>query len=116
MPKSSITDPTFRNSRGAVVGQLSSDGYLEKHLDPDRHRLISYKGWATDTDHLVKLADVGGKGIRLILTDGRVLESTIQSWERHGYRPRGLDGDQTVLNDKYWTPKVPGVEQLALAV
>lgn len=116
MPHGSITDPTFRNSRGAVVGRLSSDGHLEKHLDLDRHHLHSYRGWATDTDHLEQLRELGAKGIRLVLTDGRVLESTLQVWELRGYRPPGLDGDQTVLSDKYWTAKVPGVEQLALAV
>ena len=116
MPQGSITDPTFRNSRGAVVGRLSNDGYLEKHLNSDRHHLHSYRGWATDTNHLEQLKELGANGVRLVLTDGRVLKSTLQEWELHGYRPPGLDGDQTVLSDQYWSEKVPGAEQLALAV
>ena len=116
MPQGSISDPTFRNSRGAVVGSLSGDGYLEKHLDYDKHHLRVFHGWATETHHLSQLEEVGGKGFRLILKDGRILESALQLWERHGYQPRGLDGPQTVLSDKYWTEKVPGVEQLTLGV
>lgn len=117
MFSASISEQTvFRNTNGAVVGSLAKDGYLEKHLDYDIHHLRNFHGWATDTDHLRQLKELGARGIRLILKDGRVLVSTLQDWERHGYRPPGLDGDQTILSDQYWTLKVPGVEQLALAI
>ena len=111
-------DGAFRNAGGSVVGRLSSDRHLEKAgLDKSRHHLRSYGGWATETRHLDQLREVSGRGIRLVLVDGTVLESTLSAWEQHGFRPKGLDSDQTVLADCHWrTVSTPSGRQLALAL
>jgi len=115
---SNANDRVFRNASGKVVGQLSSDGYLEKTgLDRNKHRLRSYGGWATETRHIDQLRQLGGKGVRLVLVDGTLLESRLSAWEQHGFRPKGLESDQTVLPDRYWyTVSTPLGRQLALAI
>jgi len=108
----------FRNTGGKVVGQLSNDGYLEKvGLDRNKHRLRSYGGWATETAHIDQLRQLGGRGVRLVLVDGTILESRLSAWEEHGFRPKGLESEQTVLPDRYWyTASTPLGRQLALAI
>jgi hypothetical protein len=109
--------PQFRNGNGKAVGRLAEDGFLEKRgLDFRKHHLHSFGGWATETCHLEELREGGGRGIRLVLADGRIWESSLSAWESHGYRPRGLDSDQTVLPDRHWRISQPGVRQLALAM
>ena len=111
-----ILSENFRSANGVVVGRLAEDGYLEKNLDYRKHHLHRFGGWATEASHLDQLRELGGRGVRLILLDGRVLESTLTEWERHSYRPKGLDSDQAVLPDRCWTPIVPGAQQLTMVL
>jgi hypothetical protein len=97
------------------VGRLTADGWLEKHVDPARHKLRVPSGWATDVAHL---QIVGLRGVRLFLPDGSVLTSTVEDWRRHGVpvRDRGF-GEQVCLPDAFWTMRRPGepiAEQLVL--
>jgi hypothetical protein len=109
---------TFRNARGSVVGRLSPDKYLEKRgLCFESHHLHRFGGWATEASHLDQLEALGGRGIRLLLTDGRTLESTIEDWRRHSYQPPSLESRQRVLPDRYWrVMPAGGATQLALIV
>ena len=112
-----ILSELFRNANGSVVGRLAEDGYLEKRgLDYATHHLYAFLGWATETSHLEQLKAVGGRGIRLILLDGRTFEAPLSVWEKHGYQPAGLESDQCVLPDRYWKKVEPGVEQLSMAL
>ena len=110
-------DGNFRNTNGAVVGRLAVDRYLEKRgLDFRKHHLHRFGGWATESSHIDQLRAAGGRGVRLVLRDGRVFESSLSLWEQHGYRPSSLHSAQTVLSDRFWTVAVPGVRQLALSL
>ena len=110
--------PQFKNGNGKAVGGLAEDRFLEKTgLDYDKHHLHKYHGWATETEHLLQLRELGGRGIRLVLRDGTVLESTLSAWEQHGFRPKGLESNQTVLPDRYWrVVSTREGRQLALAI
>jgi hypothetical protein len=102
------------NAQGRVVGRLSPDGWLEKHVDPARHKLRIPSGWATDVAHL-QLA--GLRGVRLFLPDGTVLTSTLEDWRCHAVPVRRGFGEQVCLPDAFWTvrrPSEPQGEQLAL--
>ena len=116
MSQAIISEP-YRNANGVTVGRLAGDGYLEKTgLDYRMHHLFSYGGWATESSHLDQLRADGGRGIRLILRDGRVFESTLAQWELHSYKPKGLESDQAVLPDRYWRVNAPGARQLVMAL
>lgn len=111
------SDGSFRNGSGTVVGSLTEDGLLEKRgLDFEKHHLHRFGGWATETRHLEELRNAGGRGIRLVLRDGTVLESSLSAWERHSFRPMGLESDQTVLPDRFWAVHPAGGRQLRLAL
>ena len=116
MPQAIISGP-YRNANGVTVGRLADDGYLEKTgLDYRKHHLFSFGGWATESSHLDQLRADGGRGIRLILRDGHVYESELPQWERHSYKPKGLESDQAVLPDRYWRVSVPGARQLTMSL
>ena len=103
-----------RNAAGTIVGRLTPDGWLEKHVDPARHKVRTPSGWATDMRHL---ETPGLRGVRLCLPDGTTLEAPIETWRQHGrLMDRGF-GPQVLLVDRYWAVAHPGepvAEQLAL--
>ena len=110
--------PSFRNAVGQTIGILTPDGFLEKRsLDFRKHHLHRFHGWATETAHIDQLRQLRGRGVRLVLVDGIVLESSLSAWEQHGFRPKGLESAQTVLPDRYWgTVSTPQGRQLTFAI
>jgi len=104
----------LRNGAGTIVGRLTPDGWLEKHVDPARHKVRTPSGWATDAVHL---ETPGLRGVRLCLPDGTTLEAPIETWRRYGRLMERGHGLQVLLLDRYWAvahPAEPVAEQLAL--
>ena len=103
-----------RNAAGAVVGRLTPDGWLEKYLDPARHKVRVPAGWATDAAHL----DIPSlRGVRLILPGGTTLEAPVEVWRRYGRLMERGHGLQVLLVDAHWQVTRPGepvAAQLAL--
>ena len=93
-----------------VKGVVKSAG---PGLDPQKHKLRVPEGWATAEEHL----RMGICGVRLLLTDGTVLEAAIEVWQRYGIPiDRGF-GQQVCLPQRYWRVTRPGeplAEQLSL--
>ncbi|MGQ9676865.1 MAG: hypothetical protein ACUVX1_14475 [Chloroflexota bacterium] len=90
----------FRNRAGRVIGRLV-DGWLVKSgLRFDKHHLHHYGGWATDRHHIEALVRLGGRGIRLKMGDGTVLESELSDWLAHAKKMG--DGGQLYLEDRFW--------------
>lgn len=113
----STLNSTFRNCRGTVVGRLSNDGFLEKRgLRFDDHHLHRFGAWATEAEHIESLRTAQGAGVRLYLSDGRILESSLKDWTEHAYAPAALESRQLALPDKYWRVRPAGGRQLALIV
>ena len=90
------------NDSGAVVGYIK-DGWIEKRVDPARHKLRKPSGWATDHAHIAELCKTDGKGIRLHLPNNQVLEATLDVILDHAIRMKRGHGVQVVLPDKWWT-------------
>lgn len=112
---SSATGPRRQVTRGdgKAVGHITADGWLVKHVDPDRHRLRAFGGaWATDTTHL----DLPVVGFRLHLPNGTILEASKETFLRHCLDwDGGIFGPQKALPERYWTVRTCDREyQLAL--
>jgi hypothetical protein len=104
MSGTNIAPHVFRNASGKIVGRLAPDGFLEKTgIDFNKHHLHKYHGWATDSSHLEELREKDGRGIRLILVGGTILQSRLIDWRQHGFTSPHLEGHQTVLPDRFWS-------------
>lgn len=108
------SEDSFYNEDGRFVGNLSwgpKGGYLVKTgLDPARHQLHKPPAWCTDSAHLVALRELGARGLRLITTDGRAWEATLDAFECHGIRLERGHGAQVALPLQYWTDTANGYQ------
>jgi len=86
------------NAQGKVVGCITSDGWLEKRVDPSVHMLRRPPAWATDADHL----DLPIRGVRLRCPDGTVYEAGVELFQRHGFAFDRGHGRQVALPLQFW--------------
>jgi len=115
--QASPTEGTLRNHRGDVVGRLAPDGWVEKYgLNYAKHHLHRFGAWATERRHLAEMQEMGAKGMRLLLDDGRTFEATLDRWLRYYFKPAGMQSDQVALPDRFWVVHPPGARQLTLEI
>ena len=85
-----------RDGNGKVVGKLEDGWLVKRKLDPAKHRMRNGMAWCTDKAHIDWLRYNNGKGVRLYLTDGRVLEATVSDFTKWAF-PIHHEGDQLAL-------------------
>jgi hypothetical protein len=88
---------------GAIVCDADGSIWLEKRgLDPRVHRLRQPPAWATDSEHLDRLEERGGHGVRLITATGETWTATLKAFRQHGVEfDRGF-GWQVALPLRFW--------------
>lgn len=95
-----------RRSDGKVVGEFVTDQgevwLLKTGLDESKHMLLEPKGWATDKEHIDKLALYRGKGVRIETVQSRVWIGTLQAFLSYGVNINRGSGEQVALPIRYW--------------
>ena len=96
------------NAQGRVIGHVTPDGWLEKHVDPAKHMLRKPAGWATDEGHL----SLPIRGLRLLCPDGTRYEASLELFRRHGISIERGFGRQVVLPLGFWRVERPAQPSL----
>ena len=100
------------SATGRIVGTYETNEtgglvLVKRNLDPEKHKLHSPSGWATDVEHLDELRAhqerTGKRSLVLVhATTGEVWEASLDTFDHYGQRFNRLHGEQMVLPDRYW--------------
>jgi hypothetical protein len=94
---------------GFLVEYKDGTKWMYKEVDPAKgHKLLIPLGWATDAEHIGQLKALGANGVRLALPGGKVLEASLETFEKHGFPVNRKHGAQIGLADTHWTEVTRG--------
>lgn len=96
----------LRNGLGVVVGYVEEDWLVLRDRDQAIHRLPECHGWPVDENIIECLRSFSYRGVRMHLTDGRVLQAKTKLWEK-AYLIAG-EVPRLALPEGYWRDVSPG--------